>query len=267
MSDLTLSLIQKTLRRSDGRNIIAVVSGKRDVGKNWICVLLAGLLANNGQKVLLFDGDLGLANIDVQLGLMSVPAIELVLTGKMPMNQIIRHFDRGGFDIITGRINGSSFGSVDDGMKHVLKDDLLLLATHYDSVIVDLNVGISGMSDLFIHSVGTILVVCTDDKTALTDAYTLMHQISEAGESDKIQVVVNQASSVKEGERTYYTLIKACSDFLSGEPPLAGIIRDDISVADALRHQIPILNAYPDSDVVTDVKKIVKNLIKYDKSH
>ena len=85
-------------RRS--KNILAVASGKGGVGKTWFSITLSHALARSGKKVLLFDGDLGLANVDVQLGLMAKRDLNDVIRGRLSLDKVIQHYEEGGFDII-----------------------------------------------------------------------------------------------------------------------------------------------------------------------
>ena len=260
MTDFPVSLMQKTLHRSNGRNIIAIVSGLGGVGKTYIAVTMAGLLAQQGKKVLLFDGDLGLANVDSHLMMTTQPDIESVLMTKIPMNKGIRHFEQGSFDVLAGRSNKYSLGTINKGTQQVLKDDLLLLSTHYDTVILDLNSGIQSVCDLFLRVAGTILVVCTDDPTALTDGFTLIKKIDQTELAQRVQIVVNQAVSLKEGERAYYTLAKACNDFFKFEPPICGIVRYDKVVSEFMEKRVPLFNICPNCDSVSDIKEMMQNI-------
>ena len=81
----------------------AIASGKGGVGKTWLAITLAHALAKGGQRTLLFDGDIGLANVDIQLSLMPKHDLGGVLAGRMPLNQATIRYQEGGFDIIPGR--------------------------------------------------------------------------------------------------------------------------------------------------------------------
>lgn len=260
MTDVMLPFIQKTLQRSDGKNVIVLMSGEGGNGKTWVSVALANILADMGQKVLLFDGDLGLANIDVQLGITSYQDMAAVLTGKVPMNKAIVPYDLGGFDIITGRSTSHSLRGLDASSVYLIKEDLMLLATHYDTVIVDLGSSSDIMTRVFCEGVGTVLLFCTDELTSLIEARTLLKTLSDKGYISKSGIVVNAVPSLKEGNRTYYTLIKACDEFTKVQPPLIGVIRKDVSVLQALDSRLPVFNAYPDCMAIQDVKNIVKVL-------
>lgn len=142
----------RSLRK--GRNMIAVASGKGGVGKTWFSVTLAHALSSLRQKTLLFDGDLGLANIDIQLGLMVKDDLGSVIAGAKTLNQVIYHCDKTHFDIIAGRSGSAGLASMPVGRLQILGEDLSLLASNYNKVILDMGAGVekpvrilSGMSE------------------------------------------------------------------------------------------------------------------------
>ena len=106
-----------------GKNIIAVASGKGGVGKTWFSITLSHALARQGKKVLLFDGDLGLANVDVQLGLMPKRDLNDVIRGRLGLDKVIQRFEEGGFDIVAGRQPGMAVRPALS--PHALRDQLL----------------------------------------------------------------------------------------------------------------------------------------------
>jgi len=242
-----------------GKNIIAVASGKGGVGKTWLSICLAHALANQGQKILLFDGDLGLANVDIQLGLVTQYDLSAVITGKIPMTQAICHSDLG-FDVIAGRSGSGSLSNIPISRLQLIFDDLQLLCAQYDKVIIDLGAGIEKAVRLFAQNAGTLIVVCTDEPTSLTDAYAFIKVINAQNPHVNFQIVVNAVSSIKEGERTYSTLLKACQGFLNIAPPLLGVIRRDMHVRDAIRSQSSVLQAFPSCDAASDILDLIKKI-------
>ena len=108
---------------------------------------------------------------------------------------------------------------------------------------------------------GKIIVVCTDEPTSLTDAYAFIKIMTMQYPKSDINIVVNQANSLREGERTYDILLKACTNFLKITPPLLGIIRRDTRVRDSIRNQSSIINRYPTSEAAEDVLQIAKRLL------
>lgn len=260
---------QPTFRR--GHNIIAVASGKGGVGKTWFSITLSHALAREGQKVLLFDGDLGLANVDVQLGLMPKRDLNDVIRGRVGLDKVIQRYEEGGFDIIAGRSGQASLSALPSQRLTVLRDQILEIAEGYDAVIIDLGAGVDRTVRMLSASATRTLLVTTDEPTSLTDAYAFIKLGNAAGMSRHVGVVVNQATNEIEGERTYKTLLKACENFLRLSPPLVGMVRSDVKVKESIRHQTPILTRSPSSNPASDVEKIARRvkqtLIETTKAH
>lgn len=256
------TLAPRPPQRVKGRNIVAVASGKGGVGKTWFSITLTHALARAGQKALLFDGDLGLANVDIQLGLMPKHDLGSVVAGRITLNQAMVRFDDGGFDIIAGRSGSGTLANIPLSRLQMLGDDLVLLAGAYDRVIVDLGAGVEKTVRQLAVNAGTVLVVTTDEPTSLTDAYAFIKVTHLERPGTDMRVVVNMANSTREGERIYSTLLKACEGFLKVSPPLAGVIRRDMKVRDSIRNQTPILIRSPNSEASADVEAIVDKLLQ-----
>ncbi len=243
-------------------NVIAIASGKGGVGKTWLSITLAHALAAKGHRMLLFDGDLGLANIDVQLGLMPGHDIASVITGKETLEDAIHNYDPGGFDILAGRSGSGGLAALAPQKLKGLHEGLVSVAGRYDLVILDLAAGLDENLRLLAGLSGTCLVMITDEPTALTDAYALIKVLTAAGRKGGISIVVNMAVTYKDGERTYATLLKACESFLKISPPLAGVVRRDDRVRDSIRRQAPTLIRHPTCEAAEDVHAIAAQLLK-----
>ncbi len=248
--------------RTRGRNMIAIASGKGGVGKTWFAITLAHCLSRKGVRTLLFDGDLGLANLDIQLGLMPKHDIGGVIAGRLTLNQAVINFEDGKYDIIAGRSGSGSLANTRSSRIQILGDDLALLAAAYDKVILDLGAGVERTVRQLANNVGTCLVVATDEPTSLTDAYAFIKVTHMERPSLDIRIVINMANSTREGERTYNTLLKACEGFLKISPPLLGVIRRDAKVREAIRSQTSIVTRSPNSEAATDVETIAGKLLK-----
>jgi flagellar biosynthesis protein FlhG len=242
------------------RNIIAVASGKGGVGKTWLAITLAHALARLGRRTLLFDGDLGLANVDIQLGLMPQHDLGGVLAGRLSLAQATLPFAPGGFDVIAGRSGCGRLAGVPQARLTRLCDDLVATAAGYDHVILDLGAGLERTVRELTRLAGTCVVVTTDEPTALTDAYAFIKIAQlERTEAD-IRIVVNLANSAREGERTYGALLRACESFLQISPPLLGVVRRDSKVRDAIRSQTSLLSRFPNCTAATDVEAVAVKL-------
>lgn len=240
--------------------IIAVASGKGGVGKTWFSVTFCQTLARQGKRVLLFDGDLGLANVDVQLGLSAKHDLQHVVDGKISLSRAITRYEDGGFDIIAGRSGMGSLGAIPPAALQMVCDGLIALAANYDQVVIDLGAGVDRVVRQLAGLAATTLVVTTDEPTAITDAYAFIKLGRQANPQAAFRLVINLAANPMEGSRTAEALQQACQKFLGFTPQLAGIIRRDNKVREAIRAQMPILNRSPVSDAGEDVAKIVQRL-------
>lgn len=245
-------------------NVIAVASGKGGVGKTWLSISLAQALAKLGQRVLLFDGDLGLANVDVQLGIQPGMDLGTALERHLPLSRAVINYPSGGFDLIAGRSGSGSLASMPINRLQALAQGLRAVGDAYGRVVVDLGAGIERPVRYLASRAGFCLVVTTDEPTALTDAYALIKMVTlDAQEQHKdtpLGVVVNMAASREIGQRTYETLSKACERFLKRRIPLLGVIRRDPKVRDAISTQTPLLVRHPSSPAALDIEALARKV-------
>ena len=158
---------------TEGR-IVAVASGKGGVGKTWFAITLAHACARDGRRVLLFDGDLGLANVDIQLGLTPVHDLGSVIANRVTLSEAALHHADGGFDIVVGRSGSGALSAVDPGvLEHVLAA-LRQAAERYDLILLDLGAGLERPVRRMSAWADTVLVVATEEPTSLTDAYAVL---------------------------------------------------------------------------------------------
>ncbi|MBL8691906.1 MAG: MinD/ParA family protein [Rhodospirillaceae bacterium] len=243
------------------KNVVAVASGKGGVGKTWFSITLSHALARAGRKTLLFDGDLGLANVDIQLGLTPDRDLGGVITGRIGLMQAATRYEEGGFDIVAGRSGTGSLATLPAQRLAQLGSEIVDVAKQYDQVVLDLGAGLDRTVRVLAASAGTTLVITTPEPTALTDAYAYI-KVTHADEpTADLRVIVNMATNAAEGQRTYGTLLKACQGFLKISPPLAGIIRRDKKVAECIRRQSPLLTKFPSSDAAQDIEGVVDRLL------
>lgn len=242
-------------------NMLAVASGKGGVGKTWFSITLCQCMAGRGKRVLLFDGDFGLANVDIQLGLTPDRDLGDVIDNKFALRETVTKYPEGGFDILAGRSGSGYLVSVPPQKLSDLRQELFDLSTRYDTVIVDLGAGIDRVVRQMSGPAAATLVVVTDEPTSLTDAYAYIKLTYAANPQADLRVVVNMAQSLDEGRKTFETLSKVCTGFLRKSPSLAGIIRRDAKVRDTIRAQRPLLTRFPNSTAASDVDSIAMHIL------
>jgi flagellar biosynthesis protein FlhG len=238
--------------------LIAIASGKGGVGKTWFAITLAQALAAQRHRVLLVDCDVGLANVDVQLGLDPERDIAALLKGgsldasAMPVAV--------GFDVVAGRSGSGALAGADQpAAERIL--DALATPSRWEIAILDLGAGIEKLQRRLASAADTLMVLTTEEPTALTDAYACLKLAETDAPGGDRRIVVNMASSRANGERTAAVLQKSCARFLGVTPPLAGVVRRDARVADAIRRQTPFLTRHPTAEAARDVEAIAESLL------
>ncbi len=247
--------------------ILAVASGKGGVGKTWLAITLAHALARSGARVLLFDGDFGLANIDVQLGLAaSATDLSAVISGRLALPAAVSRLPAG-FDLLAGQSGSGALASLPAARLEALLAALRQAASSYDHVILDLGAGLERATRRLAVFADTLLVLATDEPTSLTDAYAVMKlhaqdraQLPSPRQSGPPRVVVNQAATAAAGRRTHATLARACQHFLGFSPELAGIVRRDEQVRMSIRRQALLLDRAPACFAALDVAAMARTL-------
>ncbi len=235
--------------------VIAVASGKGGVGKTWFAITLAQALAQRGRRVVLLDADMGLANADVQLGLAPPRDLGWVLAGKATIREaLIAH--PAGFCLLPGR---SGSGALAEAGERVLPLPRLL-ARDFAHVVVDLGAGIGAAQRRMLAAADLPLVLATEEPTSLTDAYAVLKLLAADAPQAAPRLVVNMAAGGLAGQRVHRVLESAARKFLGRGLPLAGVVRRDAKVAEAIRAQVPLLTRHPTSTAAADVGVIAASL-------
>ena len=242
-------------------NIIAIASGKGGVGKTWLAITLSHLVARAGRKVLLFDGDIGLANVDVQLGLMPEHDLSEVFYSNVDLAKVVTQH-AANFDIIVGRSGTGNLASLSQAKLASLKSQLASLASNYDIVLIDLGAGVEEHVRTLASMASRCIIVVTDEPTSLTDAYAFIKLCVTEKQAPAIEIIINQSASLKEGEKTYTSLHKACINFLKISPPCLGIIRKDGKVKDAIKRQESLITRAPHTTAASDAAAIAIKLMQ-----
>lgn len=248
-------------KASKNGRMIVVASGKGGVGKTWFSISLAQALARKGRRVLLADADLGLANIDVQLGIQPERDLTAVLSGKMTPAEAATAIPDAGFEVLAGRSGSGALASLSPTALDAFLMALRKARGGWQDVVVDLGAGLDLAQRRIAAAADLLLVVATEEPTSLTDAYAVLklHGMDNPGGVSRI--IVNMADDRASGQRTYEALRRAAGAFLKREIPLAGIVRRDGKVREAIRHQAPLLTRHPSAAAALDVEAIAQTLV------
>jgi flagellar biosynthesis protein FlhG len=248
-------------KASKNGRMIVVASGKGGVGKTWFSISLAQALARKGRRVLLADADLGLANIDVKLGIQPERDLTAVLSGKMTPAEAATAIPDAGFEVLAGRSGSGALASLSPTALDAFLMALRKARGDWQDVVVDLGAGLDLAQRRIAAAADLLLVVATEEPTSLTDAYAVLklHGMDNPGGVSRI--IVNMADDRASGQRTYEALRRAAGAFLKREIPLAGIVRRDGKVREAIRHQAPLLTRHPSAAAALDVEAIAQTLV------
>jgi len=226
--------------------VFSVTSGKGGVGKTNISVNLACALTKMGKRVVILDADLGLANVDVILGL--APKLNLfhLFHEGMTLENILCPTPYG-FRILPAASGVSDMVSLSTGQKLDLLEAMDYLEGGIDHLIVDTGAGINDNVLYFNIAASERLVVLTTEPTSLTDAYALIKVLKLKHGVDRFRVLVNMAKDEKGAKEIFTKLYKACDHFLSGVSlDFVGFIPQDAAVRKAVIAQTPFMHLTPD---------------------
>jgi flagellar biosynthesis protein FlhG len=242
---------------SPSPRIITVLSGKGGVGKSNIAVNLALALCQRGRRVLLWDMDLGLANVDIILNLNVRSDLSHVLSGKKGLAEIIIEGPEK-LHVIPGASGDAKLANLNEKERDNLLRELGQIQPLYDFIIIDTGAGISDNTIQFASTADEALMVTTPEPTAMLDAYATIKLLNKRAPWTHIHLVVNMARNLREAQNTLFRMSAIAEEYLGSHLENDGFILFDEAVGNAVRHRQPYLLLYPNSKAAESTRTIAR---------
>lgn len=240
--------------------IIAVTSGKGGVGKTNLSVNLAILLSKLKKKVLLFDADIHLGNIDLFLGLRTSRTIADVVSGKATLKEIILPGPEN-IDVLPASSAVIDMIEMGDNLLRKLGYVFSRYENNYDYIVLDTGAGINKQVLSFVLGADKIVVMVTKDPASIADAYGMIKIIKKFAKTLPIALVVNLVENIAEGKSLYKKMDLMVNRFIGGNIYYGGSLKEDSHIKDAIRTQIPLAIKYPNVDSTQIIKAITRNVL------
>lgn len=256
----------RRMQESQQVKVIAVSGGKGGVGKTNVSLNTSIALAQLGKRVLVLDADLGLANVDVMLGLRVQRNISHVLSGECELDDIIIE-GPAGINIIPATSGTQSMVDLTPAEHAGLIRAFSDMRAKFDVLIVDTAAGISDMVLSFARAAQDVMLVVCDEPTSITDCYALMKLLSREHGVFKFKVVANMVRSPKEGQLLYSKLTKVSDRFLDVALELVAMVPYDENIRKSVRKQQAIVEAFPNSPASLAFKGLAKKVLDWPIPH
>ncbi|MCA9540542.1 MAG: MinD/ParA family protein [Myxococcales bacterium] len=239
--------------------IFSVTSGKGGVGKTSLICNLAVELGRQGRKVLLIDADMGLANVDIMLGLSPKATLAQFFAGEAELSSLLIEA-RSNVTVLPAASGVREVTHLSDDRILMLMSALDALDTEVDVLLVDTGAGIGKNVLAFNAAAGQVLVVATPEPTSMTDAYATMKVLSTSHSIKSFHLVVNMVDSRKEALRVFRHLTTVADQFLDIAINFTGFIVRDDHVRQAIVERVLLIERYPNSPAAEGVRMLAETL-------
>ncbi|GAB6068067.1 flagellar synthesis regulator FleN [Methylothermus subterraneus] len=259
----TLNLDQaagiRRLRQPQAVRVFAVASGKGGVGKTNIAVNLGVALAQQGRATALLDADLGLANVDILLGLHPRYNLSHVIQGTCTLEEIVVE-GPGGLKIVPAASGIQQMADLTAAQQAGLIRAFSGLTLPLEVLIVDTAAGISSTVVNFARACQEIVVVVCDEPASLADAYAFIKLLHRDYRLFRFQILCNQVKSQAQGRQLYEKLCRATDRYLDVTLNYFGSVPKDEAVTKAVQLQQPVVSAFPQSPAALALKALARKV-------
>jgi flagellar biosynthesis protein FlhG len=241
--------------------VFAITSGKGGVGKTNVVANLSVLLKRKKKRLLAIDADLGLANLDLFLGVKPVYTLADFFTGLVPLTEVIT-YNSDGIALLPGASGVQEITSLRHEQKMTLLAELDALANELDLVLVDTGSGISDSVTYFISAAQEIVVVVNPEPSSMTDAYALMKVLSATHHEKRFWILPNNVNNETEARRIFDTLSRTALRFLNASVDFMGWIPRDADLLRAVARSETVVSAKPDSIAARAFDSVAERLLQ-----
>ncbi|HFE31945.1 MAG TPA: MinD/ParA family protein [Gammaproteobacteria bacterium] len=235
--------------------VIAITSGKGGVGKTNVSVNLGMSLAAQGKEVLLLDADLGLANVDVMLGLHTNYDLSHVLKGERTLEEVICMGPQG-LRIVPASSGLQNMAELSTAEHAGVIGAFSELSVTPDVLLIDTAAGISDNVVTFSRAAQEVVVVVCDEPASITDAYALIKLLNREYGIYRFRVLTNRVQSVQDGRALYNKILKVTDRYLDVALDFMGVVPEDEYLRKAVQKQRAVVDAYPRSKSALAFKKL-----------
>jgi len=239
--------------------VIAVASGKGGVGKTNVTVNIGVALAASGKQVLLMDADLGLANIDVMLGLHPQYNLLHVLDGSRTLEEIIVE-GPAGLKIIPAASGVQKMAELSPAEHAGMIQAFSEMDQHIDILMIDSAAGIADSVISFTRAAQEVIIVVCDEPASITDAYALIKLLSRDYKVERFHIIANMATNIQEGRELFNKISMVCDRFLNVSLDFMGIVPFDDDLRRAVKKQRAVVDYLPRSKSATAFTHLAKKI-------
>ena len=244
---------------------LAIGSGKGGVGKTMVSVGVSHALVDLGYRVLLFDADMGLANVDLQMGLEPRFTLQDVVYGGCSLERAVIAGTNGP-DVLPSSSGAREMVTLNEVRREMLVDELISFASRYDFLIIDTEAGIGPGAIAFLQNMPQVNVVLMNEPTSVMDAYSLIKILSGVPHAPEIRLIINNVKSEHEGVVLAKRLNEATKRFLGRTFETAGIVLHDLVVGDAIRARKSVLRFAPESAPAAGLRSLAHSVVAASKA-